>query len=141
MRCTLSVAPLLLIVGCSSVLPGDTLSGTWGADDAEIRATANSFSLELACERAEFTRPAVLDDEGRFEIEGETTWSSWPSSVGAPVRVTGRIIGERMAVRIVLTNPYGDGSWTSSDTLVRGRRAEWKEGRVCVAAGGVRGAE
>ena len=103
----------LQLVACDSTAPApDDLAGTWGASGAELVATSEVTTLELACLAGEFATPAL--DDGAFEME--VSLHSLSTTIEATAR--GRVSGPFLQLELELGTdpgrPYGF-------VLVRGR--------------------
>ena len=109
LRIGLLVTTLLLTAascpGDDSVSPdGTLLLGTWGGDNVGLIVEENVAHLHIGCTNGDFPAPLVVDDDGRFNVEGSYVLRAYPIQVGPslPARFAGVITGTRMTLTVAV---------------------------------------
>jgi hypothetical protein len=88
------------------VFPGDTISGTWGGENAALIADDTSAHVHLGCTYGNIHQQIIPDAEGRFDVPGQQNITAHPVDLGVlhPARFSGRITGGRMTLTVTLTD-------------------------------------
>jgi hypothetical protein len=98
--------------------------GNWGGEHISLSLTGRGGSFELDCAHGTVDEALAPDGEGKFDVRGSFVRErGGPEIVGErpdshPARLTGRIDGTRMTLRIVLT---GSGEAVGDFSLERGK--------------------
>jgi hypothetical protein len=99
-RLIVMAASLTLTVACSATtapVPGE-LSGTWGAADIQLVASATTVTLGLACQTDTFDGPIQVDATGRFAAMGVVTRRAINDTPLTHVHLSGTIHGSNVAI-------------------------------------------
>lgn len=106
------------------------VTGMWGGTHIGLQATAEGASLEFDCAHGAINQPIVVDDRGRFNVQGTyTAESHGPIRQGrepkdSPARYTGSVSGDTMTLTVVLADTT---ETNDTFTLVRGKEGKiWK---------------
>ena len=81
--------------------------GRWGGVGLSIEVTSSGAKMELDCAHGTIDSPLILDDQGNFDLPGTLVLEhGGPVRQGEPerkeaVRVTGRLDGQTLRVRVV----------------------------------------
>jgi hypothetical protein len=109
-RMVLVLAAAVTAAQCPSNVAGTVITGSWGGNHIGLTATADSSLIEYDCAAGRIAGPIVLDQAGRFSATGShTVGHGGPVRIGEvpdvhPARYDGRIQGNRMELRVILTD-------------------------------------
>jgi hypothetical protein len=99
-------------------------AGPWGAMGIAMEVTESGARIEFDCAHGTISEPVLLDSEGRFAVKGlhfrehGGPIREGEESNGQPVRYTGQVTGDTMALTI---QPEGSDTAIGSYTLVHGK--------------------
>jgi hypothetical protein len=85
-------------------------SGEWGGEHISLRITERGGDFELDCAHGTIDGPLTTQADGSFDVRGQfVAERGGPERAGErpdshPARLTGRVEGDRMTLRIVLTD-------------------------------------
>ncbi len=102
----------LAVAACSgrSITAGTSTNvlarGTWGGENAGAIVNDTIVHVHIGCTLGNFPPPTVLDDEGRFSVEGSYTLRAYPIAVGPPLPAvfTGLVNGTRLTLSIAVND-------------------------------------
>lgn len=106
----LILTPLAASADSIDLIPARWLpAGVYGGNQASLTVDARSAQLELPCAFGKIPHRPVIDEQGRFTIEG--TYSSRllvnPPQPGLPATFSGRIVGAAVWVQVVVRGRTG----------------------------------
>ena len=80
--------------------------GTWGGDNAGAIVDDTVVHVHIGCTLGNFPPPTVLDDEGRFSVEGNYTLRAYPIAVGPPLPAvfTGVVNGTQLTLSVAVND-------------------------------------
>jgi hypothetical protein len=80
--------------------------GTWGGENAGAIVDDSIVHVHIGCTLGNFPPPAVLDDEGRFSVEGNYTLRAFPIAVGPslPAVFTGIVNGAQLTLSVAVND-------------------------------------
>jgi hypothetical protein len=99
-------------------------AGQWGGEHILLNVTGRGGSFELDCAHGSIDEPLAAGGDGSFDVRGRYVRErGGPEIAGRPpdsypARLTGRVDGARMTLRIVLSD---SGETAGEFTLERGR--------------------
>lgn len=99
-------------------------AGAWGGEHISLNVTGRGGSYELDCAHGSLDEPLSVGGDGSFDVRGRFVRErGGPVRAGEtpasyPARLSGRVEGERMTLRIVLTD---SGEAVGEFSLERGR--------------------
>ena len=101
-------------------------AGEWGGNHISLQVNGSETSVEYDCARGTINGPLTLDGRGRFSAKG-THLREHAGPVrdneeanARPARYTGWVSGERMTLKVTLTDTN---EVLGSYTLIRGRQS------------------
>ena len=106
----LVAASLVAIVACggrSVTASTHVLSlGTWGGENAGAIVDDTIVHVHIGCTLGNFPPPAVIDGEGRFNVEGSYTLRAYPIAVGpsVPAVFTGVVNGTELTLSVAVND-------------------------------------
>lgn len=98
--------------------------GDWGGEHISLKLTGGGGSFELDCAHGTIDEPLSTGGDGSFDVRGRLVMERGGPVVEGerpdshPARFTGRVDGQRMTMRIVLT---GSGESVGDFSLEHGR--------------------
>jgi hypothetical protein len=80
--------------------------GTWGGENAGAIVDDTIVHVHIGCTLGNFTPPAVVDDQGRFSVEGSYTLRAFPIAVGPPLPAvfTGVVTGSQLTLSVAVSD-------------------------------------
>jgi hypothetical protein len=139
-----SVVALLALAQCRSATeaPATVLAGgTWGGSNAALIVGDASVHLHIGCTKGDFTRPAVLDAGGRFDVAGSYVLRVYPIEIGPslPARFTGTARGSQIVVTVVVNDTVMHSVVTLGPvTVTKGREPKLGACPVCAKPAAMR---
>lgn len=106
--------------GAKRALP----AGAWGGEHISLNVTGKGGGFELDCAHGSLDEPLSVGGDGSFDVRGRLVRErGGPVRAGEtpdsyPARLSGRVEGARMTLRIVLTD---SGESVGEFSLERGR--------------------
>ncbi len=100
-------AALLLPGACVSptdTLPRDLAMGTWGGEQVGMIVQDTVAHVHIQCTLGDFRAPIVLDETGRFEVDGSYLLKAYPVARGPtmPARLAGRLRGNTLTLTVAV---------------------------------------
>ena len=104
------VGVTLAVAACSgrSVAAGPSAHvltvGTWGGENAGAIVDDTVVHVHIGCTLGNFPPPTVVDDAGRFSVEGNYTLRAYPIAVGPPLPAvfTGVVNGSQLTLSVAV---------------------------------------
>lgn len=99
-------------------------AGAWGGEHILLNVTGRGGSFELDCAHGSLDEPLSVGGDGAFDVRGRFVRERGGPEVAGrqpdshPARLSGRVEGTSMTLRIVLTN---SGETVGEFSLERGR--------------------
>ena len=80
--------------------------GTWGGENAGAIVDDTIVHVHIGCTLGNFPPPAVVDDQGRFSMEGSYTLRAYPVAVGPPLPAvfTGVVNGNQLTLSVAVND-------------------------------------
>jgi len=131
----------LLAVACldSSPLPptdGRLAIGTWGGDNSGLIVTDSAAHVHVGCTFGDMPGKILLDDAGRFTVDGSYVLRAYPIQVGPalPAQFSGRVSGRTLTLAIAVNDTVEKRVVALGPvTLVYGRQPEMGPCPICRA--------
>ena len=78
--------------------------GTWGGENAGAIVDDTVVHVHIGCTLGNFPPPTVVDDAGRFSVEGNYTLRAYPIAVGPPLPAvfTGVVNGSQLTLSVAV---------------------------------------
>lgn len=108
--------------------------GTWGGENAGAIVDESIVHVHIGCTLGNFPRPAVLDGEGRFTVEGSYTLRAFPVAVGPPLPAAfiGAVDGTRLTLSVAVNDTVEKKLVTLGPvTVVLGREPRMQTCPIC----------
>jgi len=109
------LAGAALVAACgdgTTDLPG-LLVGRWGGEGFALVVTSDSAAARFDCAYGTFGTPVLLSPAGAFSADGSYVQEIGPAALGNPARYEGAVDGERLTLRVVVTDTiFGMGTDT-----------------------------
>ena len=131
------LAATLLFAACSAdetVEPVDDelVVGTWGGENVAFIVSDTAVHVHIGCTNGTFKGPVVLDDDGRFTMNGEYLLRAHPIAIGPPLpaQLAGIVTGGAVTFSVAVndTTPVALGPVVA----VRGRTPRMGPCPICV---------
>ncbi|MEO7964540.1 MAG: hypothetical protein ABIT38_11620 [Gemmatimonadaceae bacterium] len=141
---TFPVIALVALAQCNSATeaPATVLAGgTWGGSNAALIVGDTSVHLHIGCTKGDFTRPAVLDAGGHFDIAGSYVLRAYPIQLGPslPARFTGTARGSQIVITVVVNDTVMHSVVTLGPaTVTKGRKPKLGACPVCAKPASIR---
>ena len=123
---------LLMMGGCEPSRVGlDRIpAGTWGGDDGGLIVTAEGAHAHIGCTLGDVTGAIALDEEGRFDVEGQWNVDAFPVNRGIlhPARLSGQTDGATLSLAVRLSDT---GQALGPVRLTRGREPRMQDCPIC----------
>lgn len=84
------------------------LIGRWGGDGLSLLATSDSAVARFDCATGALRTPVLLSSRGTFSADGGYVQEVGPAALGNPARYSGRVEGDRLTLRVVVTDTLFD---------------------------------
>jgi len=97
--------------GDGAFVPGGTLDiGTWGGDEAGVIVTDSSAHVHVRCTFGDIPDVILLNEEGRFTVDGSYVLRAYPVTVGPPLpaQFSGRVVGRTLTLAIAVNDTVED---------------------------------
>jgi len=80
--------------------------GTWGGENAGAIVDDTIVHVHIGCTLGNFPPPAVVDDQGRFSMEGSYTLRAYPVAVGPPLPAvfSGVVNGSQLTLSVAVND-------------------------------------
>jgi hypothetical protein len=116
-KAIVAVLTVVMLRDCQVAAPGradETVTGTWGGENAGLIADDSSAHVHIACTFGNVHQAILPDDAGRFDVPGEYVLRAYPVYVGPtlPARFQGSAFGRVMTLSVTVTD-------TTADTTAR----------------------
>jgi hypothetical protein len=78
--------------------------GTWGGENAGAIVDDTIVHVHIGCTLGNFPLPTVVDDAGRFTVDGSYTLRAYPIAVGPPLPAvfTGAVSGTQLTFSVAV---------------------------------------
>ncbi len=137
-RFALTLVVLSIQSGCTASLVTTPmqLEGSWGGEHVGMSdsVAARGVLISIGCVTALFPAPIAVDSAGTFQAFGAVTWATYPPNIGRRTRVSGRVVGDSLALDwtwAVVSNP-DQFEPSNHYQLTFGHAPNWS-GLVCTA--------
>jgi hypothetical protein len=143
----LVVAAIVAIAACNgrSVTAGPSTHvltrGTWGGENAGAIVDDTIVHVHIGCTLGNFPPPLVVDDQGRFSMEGSYTLRAYPVAVGPPLPAvfTGVVNGSQLTLSVAVNDTVEKKPVTLGPvTVVLGREPRMQVCPICRKPGEMR---
>jgi hypothetical protein len=127
------------VVGCEGGSPSESfesglIQGSWGGDDVGLIVDEDVAHVHFGCTYGDFPLPLALDEDDRFNVEGEYLLRAFPVAVGPPLpaRLSGVVEGTRITMTVAVNDTVEDRLVVlGPSTVVFGREAEMGPCPIC----------
>ena len=106
--------------------------GTWGGDNVAFIVSDSAVHVHIGCTNGTFKGAVVLDDDGRFTMNGEYLLRAHPIAIGPPLpaQLAGIVTGSAVTFSVAVndTTPVALGPAVA----VRGRTPRMGPCPICV---------